>query len=109
MNYSRCLRRAGFLLLGLPLEAAEQKSPALTRVWTNNSLTLRGEPLPGRELKIHYLDAYCRPNSQRTDWVTLTVVGHSKELLSISEDRTQLKLKCRLKDGVGVDGNTQIL
>ena len=50
-----------------------------------------------------YLEAYCRANSQTTDWSRHTVVGHSTKLVSASEDGTRLELRCTLKDGVVVD------
>ena len=103
MNDTRCLQLAGALLLAVPLQAAEGGPTALTLSWTNNYLTIRGQHLPGREMKIHYLEAYCRPDSQTTDWVTHTVVGHKTDMVSINDDRTRLKLKCVLKDGVVVD------
>jgi hypothetical protein len=77
--------------------------PALTLSWQHNILTIAGERLPGKEMKILYLEAYCRPNSQTTDWVTHTVIGHQTKLISISADHTQLKLQCTLNDGVVVD------
>ena len=82
------------------LDAAESR---LTLAWTNDYLTIRGEHLPGREMKIHYLEAYCRPDSQTTDWVKHTVIGHHTEFVSLNPDRTKLRLRCTLKDGVIVD------
>ena len=80
-----------------------RESPALKLAWEHDILTISGDRLPGKEMKILYLEAYCRPNSQTTDWVTNTVIGHKTELIAINPDRTQLKLKCTLKDGVIVD------
>ena len=93
---------AGLLLLAVNTRAAE-KSPALTLSWQDDILTIAGERLPSKQMKIFYLEAYCRPNSQTTDWLTHTVIGHKTKLIFISEDRTQLKLQCVLKDGVVVD------
>ena len=77
--------------------------PALRLSWERDILTIAGEQLPGKEMKILYIEAYCRPNSQTTDWVANTVVDHKTELIALNPDRTQLKLKCTLKDGVTVD------
>ncbi|HVN79353.1 MAG TPA: hypothetical protein VMW38_10180 [Terriglobia bacterium] len=77
--------------------------PALTLSWQQNILTISGKQLPGKAMRILYLEAYCRPNSQTTDWVTHTVIGHQTKLISISADHTQLKLQCTLNDGVVVD------
>ncbi len=82
---------------------AVAEPPALTLAWQDNVLTVSGPRLPGKEMKIDYLEAYCRPNSQTTDWSKHTVIGHKTTLVSLSEDRTQLKLRCRLRDGVVVD------
>ena len=42
--------------------------------WAKNYLTISEDHLPGGEMKIHYLEAYCRANSQTTDWSKHTVV-----------------------------------
>lgn len=82
--------------------AASATEPlGLTITWEKNYLTIRGEKLPGREMKINYLEAYCRPGSTDRDWRE-TVIGHTTERLSASSDQKALKLKCRLKDGVTV-------
>ena len=79
------------------------KGPPLKLAWKNNHLKIRGESIPGGEIEILYLEAYCRANSQTTDWSRHTVVGHSTKLVSASEDGTRLELRCTLKDGVVVD------
>ena len=60
------------------LVAAE--SPVLRLSWERDILTIAGDHLPGKTMKILYIEAYCRPNSQTTDWATHTVVGHRTEL-----------------------------
>ena len=77
-------------------------SPTLTVRWERDILTIMGERLPGKEMKVLYMEAYCRPNSHTADWSD-TVLGHKTELIAINRDRTQLKLRCTLKDGVIVD------
>ena len=71
--------------------------------WKDNWLTMHGRELPGGQLTIHYLEAYCRPNSQTTDWVEHTVIGHRTELISATPDGRQIHLRCQLRDGVTVD------
>jgi hypothetical protein len=78
-------------------------APPLTLRWEGNFLTISGAKLPGREMKILYIEAYCRPNSHTTDWVGHTVIGHQTELLSYRGDGTRIRLQCRLNDGVVVD------
>lgn len=81
------------------LAAAE---PGLTIAWEKNMLSIRGEQIPGGELKVWYLEAYCRPGSTDRDWGQ-TTIGHTTELLEASDDGKLLKLRCMLKDGVIVD------
>lgn len=69
--------------------------------WEKNWLYIEGEKLPGT-MRIHYLEAYCRANSQITDWSQHTVVGHTTEQVSSAKDGTRLELLCTLKDGVTV-------
>ena len=70
--------------------------------WENNFLTISGNDLPGQEMRVQYLEAYCRPGSTDRDWGQ-TVIGHTTELISASDDGKVIKLKCTLKDGVVVD------
>lgn len=74
----------------------------LTLAWEKNILTVRGKQLPGEELKIWYIEAYCRPGSTDREWKQ-TVIGHKTELVSKSDDSCELRLKCQLKDGVVVE------
>jgi hypothetical protein len=69
--------------------------------WADGYLTVRGS-FPGREVRIQYLEAYCRPGSTDRDWGE-TVIDHQSELLESSADRRRLKLRDRLSDGVVVD------
>lgn len=98
-----CLLRA-FLTILLCLfgvmAAAEDRKP-LSIAWEKNYLTIRGE-FPGEELKILYLEAYCRPGSTDRDW-TETVIPHQAELTEASADGRVIKLRDRLVDGVIVE------
>jgi hypothetical protein len=69
--------------------------------WDKNILTIGGE-FPGRELKIWYLEAYCRPGSTDRDW-SLTVIPHTAEKLEASDDGRVIKLRDKLMDGVVVE------
>jgi hypothetical protein len=75
--------------------------PGFAIAWSNNYLTIRG-PFEGREIRIHYLEAYCRPGSTDRDW-NETVIGHQAQLLETGADNRILKLRDRLSDGVLVD------
>lgn len=75
--------------------------PDLRIDWDKNFLTIRGA-FPGETIRVNYLEAYCRPGSTDRDWRE-TVIGHRTELVSASEDRRRVRLKCQLKDGVVVE------
>src|SRR5207245_3326466 len=83
-----------------PARAADEPRQ-LTLSWANNFLTIHGSHLPGRQLRVQYLEAYCRPGSTDRDW-RQTVIKHKTELLSQSADGKSLKLRCTLADGVVV-------
>lgn len=103
-SLSRCAVVA--LLFVLPcaglLRAADPPRADLRIAWAKNFLTIRGENLPGDEIAIHYLEAYCRPGSTDRDWGE-TVVGHTTELVEASEDGKTIRLRDKLRDGVIVD------
>ena len=71
--------------------------------WEKNYLTIRGARVPGDEIKVHYLEAYCRPGSTDADWVKHTLIGHKTELVAASADGKRIELRCTLTDGVVVD------
>jgi hypothetical protein len=75
--------------------------PKLTVTWEKNWLHVLGDHLPG-VMRVHYLEAYCRANSQTTDWGKHTVVGHETKLVSAAGDGSQIELLCVLSDGVTV-------
>jgi hypothetical protein len=94
---------------GLPLLTAllfvassPAKGDGLRIRWEKTFLTISGDDLPGQEMRVQYLEAYCRPGSTDRDWGQ-TVIGHTTELVSASDDGKVIKLKCTLKDGVVVD------
>jgi hypothetical protein len=74
----------------------------LTVRWEKNFLRIRGDKLPGGEVEINYLEAYCRPGSTDRDWRE-TVIGHSAEQVSAREDGSVIRLRDRLRDGVTVE------
>ena len=56
------------------------EKPGLTISWADNFLTIGGEHLAGGEIRINYLEAYCRPGSTDRDWGK-TVIPHRAELI----------------------------
>jgi hypothetical protein len=79
--------------------AAEPAHLAMS--WDKNYLTIRGAEVPGGEVRIHYLEAYCRAGSTDADWRMHTVIGHHAELVATPTDR-EIQLVDRLADGVVV-------
>ncbi len=76
--------------------------PPLKLHWANNYLTISGDHLPGGEMQVYYLEAYCRAGSTDADWVKHTRMQHRTELLDASNDGTHLKLRCHVEDGLVV-------
>ena len=82
---------------------AEETRPVdLSITWKDHMLRISGEGVPGGEVPIWYLEAYCRDGSTDREWGD-TVIGHKTELLAASEDRKLIRLKDTLKDGVFVE------
>jgi hypothetical protein len=95
---------AAFLLIGGTIvTAAEPESPLSIR-WKDNYLTIAGPHIPGGDVQILYLEAYCRPGSTDRDWHE-TVIGHKTELISAEpkDAPTTIKLRDVLRDGVIVE------
>jgi len=88
-------------LVGFAAARGHDNPKGLTLSWADNFLTIYGDCLPERRLKVQYLEAYCRPGSTDRDWGQ-TVIKHRTELLSRSADGKSLKLRCTLVDGVVV-------
>ncbi|MEZ6057941.1 MAG: hypothetical protein R3C01_14680 [Planctomycetaceae bacterium] len=70
--------------------------------WEKNYLTISGEQVPGGEVRIHYLEAYCRDRSTDADWVMHTKIPHRTELVEASKEGTLIRLKCVVEDGLEV-------
>lgn len=106
MRRSRSRRLIGVVVLlsGIvPFGIAEVRAAdGLTIDWADNFLTIRGQHLPGGEMRVMYLEAYCRPGSTDRDWKE-TVIGHKTEqVLTAAHQGKLIRLKCTLNDGVVV-------
>lgn len=88
------------LVLTFGLNFAQANDLTLAR--DQNWLIIRGSHLPSGEIRINYLEAYCRANSTDADWHD-TTIGHTTELISLSDDQKTMRLRCTVKDGVIVD------
>lgn len=98
----KCTALVAFLaVLAAPGMAADRSSLKLH--WEKNFLTISGEHLPGGEMQVHYLEAYCRAGSTDADWVQHTRMQHVTELVEASADGTLIRLRCRVNDGLVVD------
>jgi hypothetical protein len=75
---------------------------ALALSWEKNILTIRGATVPGGELKVWYLEAFCRPGSTDREWKE-TVIPHKTALVATDPDGQRLTLRSTLADGVIVD------
>lgn len=89
-------------ILALTPFLAHAQTPDLTLARDKNWLVIQGAHLPKGEIRINYLEAYCRANSTDADWHD-TTIGHTTELISLSDDRKTMKLRCAVKDGVVVE------
>ena len=83
-------------------QSTQKKSPKLILSWADNYLTIRGPKLPQEGIRVHYLEAYCRPGSTDRNWAE-TVINHKTQLVSASAGGQEIKLRSTLADGV-VDG-----
>lgn len=84
-------------------QATATSEPRLTLSREKNMLYLHGAHIPGGKIAINYLEAYCRANSTDADWGKHTVVKHETQTIDLNADRTVLKLKCTVADGITVE------
>jgi hypothetical protein len=89
------------VLLALAVSALAQNTLTLAR--DGHWLVVQGAHFPGGEVRVNYLEAYCRAGSTDADWVKHTVIPHKSEVLSMSDDKKTLKLRDVLADGVTVE------
>jgi hypothetical protein len=91
------------LCAGTPVQAADAAKPLAIR-WKDNYLTISGPHIPGGDVQVLYLEAYCRPGSTDRDWGE-TVIGHKTELVSAEPKDVPRVIKLRdvLRDGVTVE------
>jgi hypothetical protein len=82
------------------LFAGEREAAPLELSWAKNFLTIRGR-FPGDEIKIMYLEAYCRSGSTDRDWPQ-TVIPHTARQLPANDADSSIHLEDVLADGVVV-------
>ena len=92
----------GALVFALGSPASRAAEPLDIRLrWEKNYLTISSPRIPGREMKVLYIEAYCRAGSTNRKWEQ-TTIGHTTRLVSSAEDGRRLVLECTLNDGVKV-------
>src|SRR5688572_16690509 len=87
------LAAACAVISAVPLSARARsggKPVPLRLSWAKNMLTISGEAVPGGQIDVWYLEAFCRAGSTDRDW-NETVVPHTTELISAAHDRIQLR------------------
>src|SRR2546423_14621052 len=88
---------AALLLMGIFVSAARgDDDRAMRLAWKDNYLTISGPDLPGREMKILYIEAYCRPGATGRKWEQ-TTVGHTTRLVSAAAEGALQVLRVQLK------------
>ena len=70
--------------LAVAVSAAE---PVPLGIHWENFLTISGPRVPGSEVRIHYLEAYCRAGSTNADWGQHMVICHQAEIVGTPTDR----------------------
>lgn len=89
------------LWLSSPRGLCAEDAEALAIRWKDNWLTVSGPRLPGGSLRVHYLEAFCRPGSTNRDW-NETTIPHTTEQVS-ADEAGRIVLRSRLADGVVVE------
>lgn len=96
-------RRLGLVLAAVLACASGGRGAGLELHREANWLVIKGAQLPAGEIRINYLEAYCRAGSTDADWGQHTVIRHTNELISINGERTVLRLRDTLADGLLVE------
>lgn len=88
----------------LAVSGAEPKP--LVLAWKRNILSIKSpegrSEIPGGEIRLHYIEAYCRPGSTDRDWKQ-TTIGHKTKIVGGKPGTSHLQLRCTLNDGAVVD------
>lgn len=97
--FSTIAAACGLLFLVQTTTLGAERSLSIT--WKDNMLIIAGDHLPGKTMNMWYLEAYCRAGSTDRVW-NETVIKHQTKLVSASDDKKVIELKCTLTDGVTV-------
>ena len=77
-----------------------QSSPFSLK-YEKRHLQISGESIPGKNLQVLYIEAYCRANSTDADWVKHTVIKHKTRVIKHSPK--EIILIDEVSDGVVVE------
>jgi hypothetical protein len=94
------------LLLGLAIfsvVASVANCNGLTLDREGHMLIIRGANIPGGEIQVNYLEAYCRAGSTDADWVAHTVIPFTSQFISLSADKRIMRLRDTLADRLIVE------
>jgi hypothetical protein len=94
------MRLLPFCLLLVALSACHAAT-SLRIAWTNNMLTLSSPELPGTNVQVWYLEAFCRGGSTHRDWHQ-TTIPHRTELVSADADGRRIRLRTLVEGGIEV-------
>ncbi len=77
------------------------KNAGLTLQWANNHLIISGENLPGKQMDILYLEAFCKTGSTNREW-DATTIPHTTELISDEDNGRHIKLRTTVQPNIEV-------
>ena len=98
---SSALLRCVVLSLALT-QVATAADQTLTLSRDKNWVVVSGRHLPGGEVRINYIESYCRPGSTDVDWAQ-TKIPHRSEQPTVFDSNQHLSLRDTLADGVVID------
>lgn len=80
---------------------SERSHSDLTLHWEKNILKISSARVPGGQLEIWYLEAFCRRDSTKREWQK-TVIPHETRLVRAQTDGKELELESLVNDKVRV-------
>src|SRR6516162_11861008 len=98
--FTRLLPPAIFLPAMFVASACVAAGAGLTLEREGQLLIVKGDRIPGQEIRINYLEAYCRAGSTDADWISHTVIPHTNEFLLLSAEKKLMRLRDTLADGL---------
>jgi len=90
-----------FFLLAASVGVTAGTPAGLSVAWTNNMLSVSRPDIPGGNINIWYLEAFCRSGSTRRDW-RQTTIPHKTELLSTDRAGKRLRLRTTVEPNLEV-------